>query len=176
MHGIIHAELKKFVEKNHGIEAWQAILEKANLGPKIYLFTATYPDEEAVAIVTAASELTGTPAEDILEAFGLFIAPSLMNMFKALIKPEWGTMELLLNTEDTIHRVVRMKNPGAAPPKLNFEQTGPKELKLLYNSPRQMSAVGRGIITGVASHYGDTVSITETPGPGGGTELNIKIA
>ena len=44
MHGIIHAELKKYVETNHGPEAWRAILDKAGLGNKIYMAISTYED------------------------------------------------------------------------------------------------------------------------------------
>lgn len=63
MHGIIHAELKKYVDAKHGSEAWRAILQEAGLANDIYLPLNTYPDADAVAIVTAASKLTGVPAE-----------------------------------------------------------------------------------------------------------------
>ena len=175
MHGIIHAELKKYVETKHSRDAWTAILEQAGLEKKTYLATSAYPDEEAVAIVTTASQLTGTPADQMLEDFGEFIVPSLMNLYKALVKPEWGTMEMLLSTENTVHRVVRMRNPGAEPPELRFEQTDTKELKFFYNSPRQMSAVAKGIIKGVAKHYGDTVVIRERKNADGSVEMSIKI-
>ena len=75
MHGIIHAGLKKYVEENHGGDAWDSILEKAGLGKKIYAFNVAYPDEEAVAIVGAASEITETPVGEILEDFALEAQP-----------------------------------------------------------------------------------------------------
>ena len=175
MHGIIHAELKKYVETNHGSDAWKAILKEAGLSNKIYMTISTYPDEEVVAIVTAASKLTQTPAENILEDFGEFIAPDLMIMYQPLIKPEWKTMEMLLHTEETIHRVVRLNNPGADPPRLQFEATGPNTLKFTYTSPRQMSAVAKGIIKGVAKHYGETLTIQERKRADGGSEMQIKV-
>ena len=73
-----------------------------------------------------------------------------MSTNKSMTKPNWKTMELLLYTEETIHKAVRIKNPGAEPPRLQFQQTGPNTLKFNYNSPRQMSAVAKGIIKGVA--------------------------
>jgi hypothetical protein len=175
MHGIIHVELKKFVEANHGGNAWKAVLNDAGLSNKIYLANAIYPDQEAVAIVTAASKLTNTPAEQILENFGEFVVPSLMSTFKVLINPKWKTMEMLLNTETTIHKVVRLKNPGAEPPRLQFTQTGPNTLKFNYNSPRRMSAVAKGIMKGVAKHYGETVEIQERKSAGGSSEMMITI-
>jgi len=176
MHGIIHSELKKFVETRHGADAWKAVLEEAGFSNKVYLPNTTYADQEAVAIVTAASRLTGTPAEDILESFGEFIVPALMSTYRPMIKPKWKTMEMLLNTEGTIHKAVRIKNPGAQPPSLKFKQTGPNTLKFNYNSWRRMSAVAKGIIKGVAKHYGEKVDIQERKGTGGNSEMKVTIS
>jgi hypothetical protein len=175
MHGTIHVELKKFVEAKHGTDAWKAVLKDAGLSNKIFLANAVYPDQEIVAIVTAASKLTNTPAEHILENFGEFIVPDLMDMFRVLINPKWKTMEMLLNTETTIHTVVRLKNPGAEPPRLQFTQTGPNRLKFNYDSPRQMSAVAKGIMKGVAKHYGETIEIQERKYASGSSEMMITI-
>ena len=124
MHGLIYAELEKYVETNYGQEAWLAILAEAGLGDKAYVPLGAYPDEESLAIVGAASKLTDTPAEAILEDFGEFIAPDLIETYKALVRPEWKTLDFLRNTEETIHRVVRRQNQGAEPPRLKFEEAG----------------------------------------------------
>ncbi len=175
MHGIIHVELKKYVETNHGSDVWTAVLKEAGLSNKTYMTIITYSDEEALAIVNAASSLTHTPAEHILEDFGEFIAPDLMSMYWSLIKPEWKTMEMLLYTEETIHRVVRQKNPGAGPPRLQFEAQDSNTLKFTYTSPRQMSAVAKGIIKGVAKHYGENVTIQERKSTDGSSEMVITV-
>ena len=175
MHGIIHSELKDYIERRYGNDIWKAILKEVGLGNKIYIHIGIYPDEEAIKIVTAASHVTGTPGEKLLEDFGEFIAPKLLDMHKSLIKPEWKTLDLLLNTEETIHRVVRLKNPDADPPKLQFEWIGSKRLKFYYNSPRRMSAVAKGIIKGVARHYQETVTIQEQKKNDIGCEMTIEI-
>ena len=176
MHGLIHSELKKFIETRHGPEVWKTVLEEAGFGGKIYLSNTPYADQETTAIVSAASRITSTPASDLLENFGEFIAPALMSTYRSMIKPGWKTMEMLLNTEGTIHRGVRVKSPGAQPPCLKFKQTGRNTLRFNYNSWCQMSAVAKGIIKGVAKHYGETVEIKERKGPAGSSELSIKIS
>jgi hypothetical protein len=175
LHGIIHAELRKYVEARHGSDAWNACLEAAGLSHKMFLPISSYPDADAVAIVSAASKLTNIPAERILEDFGEFIAPDLLNMYQSLVEPHWKTIELLLHTEDVIHRVVRINNKGAQPPKLQFEPVGPNELKFYYHSPRRMAAVAKGIIRGVAKHYGQTVLIREHKKPDGSSEMSITV-
>jgi hypothetical protein len=175
MHGLIHSELRKFVEEVHGAGMWKQVLEEAGLPDQAYSSTGAYPDQEAFAIVKAAARITATPAEDILESYGEFLAPTLMRMFQALIPPGWKTLEMLLNTEETIHTVVRVRNPGASPPRLRFEQTGPNTLRFNYESPRRMSALAKGIMKGIASHYGETLDIRERKGAAGSSEMTITI-
>lgn len=161
MHGIIFVELKKYVTARHGDGAWRMILRGAGLPAAMYLPVVAYPDEQAAAIVGAASKVTGTPAQDIMEDFGHFIAPDLMAMYHALVKPEWRTLDFLVNTEETIHRVVRLKDAVAQPPEIRCERVAPDEVVIRYGSARRMCAVARGIARGVADHYGERVEIRE---------------
>lgn len=162
MHGIIFAELKKYVQARHGDDTWKALLQRAGLGAAtLYLPIREYPDADAAAIVGAASEALGVPAGEILEDFGRFIAPDLLAMYRSLVKPEWRTLEFLENTEQTIHRVVRIQNPGARPPEIHCERVSPSEVVVRYASARRMCAVARGIARGVADHYGQPVAIEE---------------
>lgn len=161
MHGIIFWELKKYVNTKLGGDAWQRLLQEAGLGSRIYTTLQEYPDEEAVAIVGAASRATGQAVSAILEDFGEFIVPDLVSMFKAMIRPKWKTLDLIENTEDVIHKAVRVQNPGADPPRLQCSRPGKEEVVIIYSSPRKMCALARGIAKGVANHYGEKVSIAE---------------
>lgn len=116
-----------------------------------------YPDEEVGQLVTAAAQTTGLAPAAILEDFGEFIAPDLLGMYRNLLKPGWRTLELLENTETTMHRVVRMQHNGSAPPYLQAKRTAPREVTINYTSPRRLCAVAKGIIRGVAKHFEDTV-------------------
>jgi hypothetical protein len=174
MHGLIHSELKRFTETTYGVAAWKAVLERAGYKDKMYLTVKPYADEEALAIVAAASELLDLPPATVLEAFGRFTAPALMRMYASKVDPSWGTLEMLLNTEHTIHTVVRSTQPGAEPPTLRFERVDGESVRLEYRSPRGMSAVAKGIIQGVADFYGDVVEITESELPENGTELFVR--
>ena len=61
MHGIIHLELQNFVVQHHGEAAWRALTDAAGLSGEIYTPLRSYPDEQLVALVQAALQLTGTP-------------------------------------------------------------------------------------------------------------------
>lgn len=162
MHGIIFSELRKYVEAKTGDKGWDALTAKAGLSMKLYTPFGSYPDAEVVALVTAASEATGRPVNAILEDFGEFIAPSLIAMYGHLLDPAWKTLDVLEHTENTVHSVVRVKNQGAAPPRLKITRPSSGEAVLTYDSPRKLCAVAKGIAKGVGKHFKENLSITET--------------
>lgn len=162
MHGLIFAELKRFVTEKYKAETWSVLLDKAQLAGRVYMPVQEYDDAEIVAIVTTASAMTKLSANDILEAFGEFITPTLMKMYGHLAKPGWKTLEFIENAEKSIHTVVRIKNPGARPPELHCLRNSDGSLALYYQSKRKMCALAKGIAKGVAKHYGERISISES--------------
>jgi hypothetical protein len=160
MHGIIFGELKKLVDSRVGGDAWRQLLKEAGLEAKVYMPIAEYPDEDAVGILTALSRVSGKSMRDLFEEFGEFIAPDLVALYRHMVQPEWRTLELLENTEHTIHRVVRIRNPGARPPELKCARDG-EEVLITYSSTRRMCGVAVGIVRGLARHYGENIQIHE---------------
>ena len=69
MHGFIFSEIESYVEANFDRKTWFEILRNAGLADKEYQNFLEYKDEEAVAIVSTASSMTGKPASEILEDF-----------------------------------------------------------------------------------------------------------
>ena len=161
MHGIIHLELEKFVVRSFGHDAWNKLVDKAQLSGQLYTPAQTYPDQDIVKIVGAAVEMTGKPATELLEAFGEFLVPTYLSVYGALLDSSWRTLDVIEHTEETIHRVVRMRQPGAAPPRLRVERKSPAEVVVVYDSPRRLCAVARGITRGIAKHFGESVGIVD---------------
>ena len=121
-----------------------------------------YPDAEVVALVSAASTITGRPISAVLEDFGEFIAADLMKMYGHLMKPHWKTIDVIENTEGSVHTVVRVKNPGAKPPHLKAIRVDKDEVLLMYTSPRQMCDLAIGIGKGLAKHFREKVHVNHT--------------
>jgi predicted hydrocarbon binding protein len=153
--------LKDFVESGFGPEAWTAILDEAGMGGRSFEMLQSYSDEDALAIVAAASEATGKSSAEILEAFGIFLAPRLLQMYWGAVEPDWQTLDIIEHTEDSIHRVVRAEHEGAAPPKLVVERVTPDKLVLTYGSARRMCALAVGIARGLADHFKERIEIDE---------------
>ncbi len=162
MHGIIHSELKRFVVARHGAGVWNELLKQAGLERATYLASEQYADDEASRIVATASRMTNLPTVAILEDFGEYIAPHLLEIYEPLIDPSWRTLDVIERTEGTIHSVVRLKNPAAHPPELKVRRIGPDEVELTYDSPRKMCSVAKGIGKGLGKHFGETIRISES--------------
>jgi hypothetical protein len=123
---------------------------------------SAYPDAEAIALVGAAAARAELPVPAVLEDFGMSITPTLLSMYKSLINPGWRTLDVLENTEQTIHTVGRRRNPGAAPAVLNCRRVSNDLLTLTYTSQRRLCPLAIGIIKGVAAHFGDDIAIDQT--------------
>lgn len=162
MHGVIFSELRKYVEDRLGASAWDKLLREAGFSGRIFLPVMTYPDADAVALVSTAVRITGRSADALLEDFGAFIAPDLLKMYGHLLDQSWKTLDVIEHTEETIHKVVRARNPGAEPPELSCARPSKDEVVITYSSPRRMCAIAKGISRGLATHYGDSVRVSES--------------
>lgn len=162
MHGMIFAELKKYVHRSFGEAAWQRISEQAGVTRMSNLATESYPDEELFALIDAAVELSNVPREQLLPQFGAFMVPDLMKVFGAFVDRRWKAMDMLEHTESVIHRAVRLQDEKAEPPKLRITRDAPDSVTIVYTSPRRLCGVGIGIIEGVGAHYGEQLAVQQT--------------
>jgi len=174
MHGIIFQQLQLFVTKNYSNKQWTDLLDSVNLSGKFYLPTQVYPDAELVSIVVKASEVTKMPVPDILEAFGEFIAPSLLKIYAASINSEWNTIDLLEHVENTIHKAVRFADKAATPPELGCTRKSPVKVEIDYSSKRKMIEVGIGIIKAISKIKNEKVDIKRVDS-NGTTKLEVTL-
>lgn len=161
MHGLIMVELRNYVTEKFDGDTWNALLKKADLWPRQYVPVDEYPDEEIFSLVGTASEMTGLAANDILVDFGQFITKGLIKGYGPLIRKEWKTLDVIYNTEATIHTAVRLRHKEAKPPELRVERISPSEVKVVYASHRKLCRVAYGIAMGLAKHFGETIHINE---------------
>lgn len=161
MHGIILLELNRFVESRLGSAAWREVIVEAGLSSFVYLPTQIYPDADVLSIISALSRKTGREPSHLLEEFGAYIVPSLATLYAALIDGNWTMLDLLEHTESTIHRVVRIRAPGAAPPQIKCTRLGRDEVEIVYSSGRKLCALARGILRGLAVLYEVTATVGE---------------
>lgn len=161
MNGIVFIEIGKFAQSRLGPQTWRDAVAAAGIPAHMYYRVADYPDDEALALLSALAARLQEPLQSVLESLGEFIVPDLLRMSRYWVKPEWKTLDLIENTEHTIHETLRQEGSQTNPPRLRSRRTGPGEVVVTYDSPRRMCSLAKGIIAGVARHYGETVTISE---------------
>ena len=162
MHGMIFSELRQFVEMRMGAAVWPSVVKGANLPDRLYLLAQQFPDSDFQALVAAAAKMMNTSTSTLLEELGEFVAPDLLQLHAHSVRPEWRTLDLIEHTEQAIHQVVRQGDSGARPPKIETKRIGKYELVITYVSQRKLCAFAKGIMQGIAAHYGEGLHITET--------------
>ena len=117
MHGIIFFYIQKFAE-GLAKASWSASPRRTTVSspPKTFLPTKSYPDEDAVSLLSSAAESAGQPLSSLLETFGAFLGPHLVKVAGQHVDPAWRTLDLVEHTETVIHTMVRATTPEATPP------------------------------------------------------------
>jgi len=162
VYGLIFFYLQKFADvAAAGATSWKGVRSSVTTTATRFLPSGTYPDADAVAILSAIADTTGRPLPVVLEEFGHYLAPHLVKVAAPVIDPSWRTLDLIEHTEAIIHAMVRTTTPGAAPPVLETVRQSPDELHLVYSSARRLCPLATGLMQGIAAHYGETIRIEE---------------
>jgi len=84
-------------------------------------------------------------------------------LYQKYVNPDWRTLEMLENTEHSLHNQVRREHPENSPPVLKVERLGENELIINYVSPRRMGGLAVGIVRGLAAYYDEADKIDVMP-------------
>lgn len=179
MQGILLSEFERFAESSLGPSSWRAIRAHSGLAGRVYLPVREYPDDELEVLVRAACHVVRKSRAELLERFGEFLVPGLLSVYGAMVKPTWRTLDVLEHAETVMHGAVRVRTPGAAPPRLHARRVAPNLVRIEYTSERRMCACARGIVQGLGAHFGETLVIGEPSCMLAGAarcELSIRLA
>lgn len=177
MHGVILYHLRQFAVERFGPDCWENAQAAAGLETQVYVPVRLYPDDEMDALVAALEEETALHRNDLLEAFGKWVIPPLINMYRALIPRHWNARDFLLNVEEQVHqKVVRLKDPQARPPRIDVRELAPGVLEIGYRSHRDMSALALGAVHGVAGYFGEQAEVMEDAAGDGVRRFVVRLA
>lgn len=160
MKGIVFNLLEECVTDAHGAEAWDRMLEDADLDG-VYTTLGNYPDADLLGLVTTASAQLGLPADDVVRWFGQSAIPLLAAAYPQFFNMHDNTLSFLLTLNDVIHPEVRKLYPGADVPVFDFTMDGERALVMGYASARRLCALAEGFVAGTAAHYGERVAVSQ---------------
>jgi hypothetical protein len=159
--GVIFQELEKYVVRELGHTGLSRMRDLTGRGDGGYQFDKAYPDDEMFVILRGLVEATRRAPEEIVEEFGEFLVPGLLEVYGFIVDPRWSFLDFLLNTEAIIHAGVKLNTPGARPPVIQALRAGPETVKISYRSRRRLCPLAKGIIRGAAAHYNVAINLSE---------------
>lgn len=159
MKGLAYNTLAQLVARDHGEDAWDDILDRAGLDGA-YTSLGSYPDEDLLRLVAAASEHLDTPADDIVRWFGREAFPIFAEIQGGLRERHTTTRSFVLTLNDVIHPQVRKLYPGADVPEFAFD-TSSDVLVMDYRSRRRLCTFAEGLLEGSATYFGERVAIKQ---------------
>lgn len=155
MKGIVFTTFNDMVEQKIGIDVWDAVLEAVNPESQgIYTAVEDFPDDELFSMITELSDRTGTPAIELVRAFGQYLFHALAVKHAIFVQQKPDFLEFLKSIDDVIHREVEKLYQNPNLPSIKWEQSDSKSLTLFYRSPRKLCHLAEGLIKGAAEHYG----------------------
>lgn len=162
MHGIILNGLKDFVIESYDKGTWNRICDRADIAQRLFIPVTTYPDEQVVALVGSAAEVSGEEVPDLQRSFGRFLVPVLVGIYGVHIRDHWTELDLIENVEEHIHKALRAKRGSKFdPPAIEAHRVDEDTVVVKYGSDRELCEVAKGIIEGVGEHYGEPLDVTE---------------
>ncbi len=163
MKGIINKGIQEMVEARFGAEAWEEVKSLAGCEEPFFAIGQDYPDELTIALIKAASQVSGLPVETVQVEYGKFMVPHTLKKYYATYFQLAGSSprEFLLNM-DRVHEQATRSITGAAPPKFDYEELPDGRLLMHYHSKRGLCPVLRGLILGVGLYFNQEVRVKET--------------
>jgi len=158
--GIIFNVVEEVVTDRYGEDVWDSLLDSAGLDGS-YTSLGSYPDEDLMRLVAAASEALSVPADDVVRSLGEGAIPLLATRYPQFFEPYGSARPFLLTLNDIIHPEVRKLYPGADVPDFDFAEAENGDLVIGYRSERKLCALAEGFILGAANHYRESVRLTQ---------------
>ncbi|WP_395371051.1 heme NO-binding domain-containing protein [Komagataeibacter diospyri] len=173
MKGVVFNILEEVVEKNHGAEAWDELLDAANVGGT-YTSLGSYPDTDMLALVQAASAHLGITPAELLHRFGRDAMPILKERYPALFNAHPNSRSFILSVNSIIHPEVLKLYPGAICPHFQMKENADGTLDMTYSSQRHLIDLAQGFILGAADVFGERATVERFP-PGSGKENVLRV-
>ena len=161
MHGFIFLEFKHYVQSKYDPMIWDQLQQESGIQNQKYYSYETYSDEQLNLLLLGLSKITNKTLAELLEDFGIFIAPILLRTSQHMIKKSWTFLDLLEHTQEMIYARIIKALPGSSPPYLKCIRSGPHEVHIIYDSPRKMCDFAKGLIKGMAAVYTTPITISE---------------
>ncbi|MCT4642408.1 MAG: heme NO-binding domain-containing protein [Bacteriovoracaceae bacterium] len=159
MKGIVFNIFQSFVEKNMGEDAWDEVLEEAQIEQDFFVAPETYEDKDFLTLVTHTIEKFKLVPSEAIRLFGNFSFPLLISKVPQFKEEFKSAKDFLKGLDSIIHVEVRKLLPGAKTPRFYHKERDDGSLELEYESDRNLPDFVIGLIEGLGKHYKEEIKV-----------------
>ena len=155
MYGMVNQAIEDMVCEVHGEEIWEQIKAKAGVEVDVFISNEGYPDDYTYRLVAAASEISQTPADEILVAFGEhWVLRTAMEGYGELMHAGGKNLKDFLVNLPNFHTRVVIIYPKLQPPRFEVSDVTENSLHLHYITHRDgLAAFVVGLLSGLGKMF-----------------------
>ncbi len=179
MKGTLLVEFLTFVEKRHGAEQVETIIEAVETELSTagaYTTVGNYPHSELMALLGALIEQTGEDAGGVVRDFSVFLMSAFHRMHPEFFVGKSDLFEFLRSVGQKIHVEVEKLYQDARPPKIVVTDMPDNSIEVSYQSSRPMAGVAQALIEAAAGHFGQPITIDMVSESADQTSRVVRVA
>lgn len=169
MYGLVNKAIEDLALRLGGTNMWSTIVAKAGVELPVFVAMEPYDDDLTYRLVEAASEVTGLPPADVLEAFGEhWILYTAEQGYGPILGAMGATLPQFLGNLDSMHSRIALTMPALRPPSFACDEVDERTLRVHYWSERQgLSPMVVGLLKGLGARFDLDVTVTVDSRPEG---------
>lgn len=162
MYGMVNQAIKKMLESSTNPDLWTEVAEANNIPKEGFNPLSQYDDAITGNLVVSISEITGKPAPDLLEDFGVYwIQYAKTTEYAGILETFGETPVDLISSLDALHSRLKVSFEDLKPPSFWVENIGENEIIVNYYSERDMPLeyFVKGLLRGIFESFGQKCHI-----------------
>ena len=162
MYGMIHQAARAMALEVLGEESWRAIQERCGLDDEYFISGRHYSDEVTLALIGAATEVSGMKLDALLEALGRYwIDYAAKSPYGAMFEMAGDTLDEFLESLDSMHASIKSTMPEASMPTFEVVAVEDSRIDVLYASERTgLSSFVVGLLEGLMDRFDEVGEVT----------------
>ncbi len=162
MYGLVNKAIEQMVCAEYGAPTWAAIKQRAEVEVAAFVSMNQYHDDVTYRLVSAASDILGLPANDILRAFGRYwMLYTSKEGYDELLRMTGDTLLEFLQNLDNMHARIGLSYTHLHAPSFECTDITEQSLHLHYFSDRPgLGPMVVGLLEGLAIMFETPIDIT----------------
>jgi hypothetical protein len=174
VYGLINEAMRRHVVENAGNDVWAQVAALAGTSQS-FAAMHYYDDADTYALVAAASEVLGQPADVLLRGFGRYWALRVgPENYAGLLGATGTDVVSVLRNLDAMHSRLMSLYPDLRPPSISLTVTGESTFDVFYRSDRTgLVPFVVGILEGLGVLYETPAEVSHDSAASAGTDHEV---